>query len=177
MNLQKLSPWNWFKSESADAPAPPSTVEPRRGELTPLLGMHQELDRWMDNVMRQFGMPSLESRFGDMPGLLQPRLDIAEHDTEYVISVEVPGVEEKDITLALDDHRLVIEGEKRQESRAEEGQHHRIERSYGRFRRVLDLPSDAEDEEIKATFDKGVLTVRVPRSEQAKASRREIPIQ
>ncbi|MBZ0328821.1 Hsp20/alpha crystallin family protein [Halomonas sp. ANAO-440] len=177
MNLQKLSPWNWFKSENADTPAPPTTVEPRRGELTPFLGMHQELDRWMDSVMRQFGMPSLESRLGDMPGLLQPRLDIAERGSEYVISVEVPGVEEKDITLSLDDHRLVIEGEKRHESRTEEHQLHRVERSYGSFRRVLDLPSDARDEEIQASFDKGVLTVRVPRSEQAKPARREIPIQ
>ncbi|WP_176475715.1 Hsp20/alpha crystallin family protein [Halomonas salipaludis] len=177
MNLQKLSPWNWFKSENADAPAAPSAVEPRRGEITPLLGMHQELDRWMDGVMRQFGMPSLESRLGGMPGLLQPQLDIAERASEYVISVEVPGVEEKDISLSLDDHRLVIEGEKRQESRTEDNQLHRIERSYGRFRRVLDLPSDAKDEEIKASFNNGVLTVRVPRSEQAKVARREIPIQ
>lgn len=49
----------------------------------------------MDSVMRQFGMPSLESRAGDLPGLLQPRLDIAEHDSEYVISVEVPGSRRK----------------------------------------------------------------------------------
>ncbi|MBD3895912.1 Hsp20/alpha crystallin family protein [Halomonas sp. ML-15] len=177
MNLQKLSPWNWFKSENADAPTPPSAVEPRRGELSPFLSMHQELDRWMDSVMRQFGMSSLESRVSDLPGLLQPRLDIAERDSEYVISVEVPGVEEKDITLSLDDHRLVIEGEKRQESRTDDNQLHRIERSYGRFRRVLDLPADARDEDIKASFNHGVLTVRVPRSEQARAARREIPIQ
>ncbi|SDL45161.1 HSP20 family protein [Franzmannia pantelleriensis] len=176
MNLQKLSPWNWFKSEGADAPAAPSAVEPRRSDITPLLGMHQELDRWMDNVMRQFGMPSLQGRVGDMPGLLQPRLDIAERDSEYVISVEVPGVEEKDISLSLDEQRLVIEGEKRQESRSEDNQLHRIERSYGRFRRVLDLPADAKHEDIKASFSNGVLTVQVPRSEHAKSARREIPI-
>ncbi|BBI47793.1 heat-shock protein Hsp20 [Vreelandella olivaria] len=177
MNLQKLSPWNWFKSENADTPTPPSSVEPRRSELSPFMGMHQELDRWMDSVMRQFGMPSLESRAGDLPGLLQPRLDIAEHDSEYVISVEVPGVEEKDLAISLDDHRLVIEGEKRQESHSEDNKLHRIERSYGRFQRVLDLPGDAKDEDIKASFKNGILTVRVPRSEQAKAARREIPIQ
>lgn len=177
MNLQKLSPWNWFKSENANAPTPPASVQPQRGEISPFLSMHQELDRWMDSVMRQFGMPSLESRVGDLQGLLQPQLDITEHDNEYVISVEVPGVEEKDITLSLDDHRLIIEGEKRQESRNEDNKLHRIERSYGRFRRVLDLPADAKDDDIKASFNMGVLTVRVPRSEQAKATRREIPIQ
>lgn len=175
MNLQKFSPWNWFKSESADAPT--GTVEPRRGELTPLTSMHQELDRWMDGMMRQFGMPSLESRFGDMPALLRPSLDIAEHDDRYEISVEVPGVEEKDIKLSLDDHRLVIEGEKRQESTTREERFQRVERSYGSFRRVLDLPGDARVEEITASFAKGVLRISVPRSPEAKASRREIPIQ
>ncbi|MCG6658699.1 Hsp20/alpha crystallin family protein [Halomonas campisalis] len=179
MNLQKFSPWNWFKSEGADAPAPAATTpaEPRRGELSPLIGMHQELDRWMDGVMRQFGMPSLEGRFGDMPGMLRPQLDIAERDDEYVISVEVPGVEEKDISLTLDDHRLVIEGEKRQESASGDDRYQRVERAYGSFRRVLDLPADAKAEEIKASFANGVLKVSVPRSGEAKATRRQIPIQ
>lgn len=178
MNLQKFSPWNWFKSETADAPTPAAPAETsQRSELSPLLGMHQELDRWMDNVMRQFGMPSLESRLGDMPTLLRPQLDIAERDQEYVITVEVPGVEEKDIKLTLDDQRLIIEGEKRQESSTKEERYQRVERSYGSFRRVLDLPGDAKAEDIKASFANGVLTVTVPRSAEAQAARREIPIQ
>ena len=176
MKLHKLSPWNWFRSERGDAGVP-VPVEPRQSELTPFVGLHQELDRWMNDVMRQFGMPSLESRFGEMPSLLRPRLDIAERDDEYVISVEVPGVEEKDIKLTLDDSRLVIEGEKRQESSTQEDRYQRIERSYGNFRRVLDLPADAQTEEIKASFDHGILKIRVPRSGEVKANRREIPIQ
>ncbi|MDN3520245.1 Hsp20/alpha crystallin family protein [Halomonas ramblicola] len=176
MKLQKFSPWNWFKSESHEAPAQPETPAPR-GELTPLAGMHQELDRWMDGMLRQFGLPSFESRFGDMPTLLRPRLDINERPEHYEISVEVPGVDEKDIRLSLDDHRLVIEGEKRQESRSEEGQYRRVERSYGSFRRILDLPADARVDDIQASFARGVLSVRVPRSGEAPATRREIPIQ
>ncbi|WP_163576975.1 Hsp20/alpha crystallin family protein [Halomonas faecis] len=178
MNLQKFSPWNWFKSEASDAPSSASPVEqPRRGELSPLLGMHQELDRWMDNAMRQFGMPSLEGRFGDMQTLLRPQLDIAEREQEYVITVEVPGVDEKDVKLTLDDQRLIIEGEKRQESTTEEDRYQRVERSYGSFRRMLDLPADAKAEDIKASFANGVLTVTVPRSGEVRSSRREIPIE
>ncbi|KAA0012551.1 Hsp20/alpha crystallin family protein [Billgrantia pellis] len=176
MKLQKFSPWNWFKSEGADAPRPSVPAETRHGGVSPLLGMHQELDRWMDSVMRQFGMPSLGTRFGDMPSLLRPQLDIAERDDEYLISVEVPGVEEKDIKLSLEDHRLVIEGEKRQENSSREDRFQRIERSYGSFRRVLDLPSDARPDDIKASFAKGVLSVRVPRNPEAASNRREIPI-
>ncbi len=173
MDLQKWSPWNWFRSEGQDAPA---GGEPRRGEMTPLVGMHQELDRWMDGMLRQFGVPSLDVPGSEMSELLRPRLDIAERDDSYVISVEVPGVEEQDIKLSLDDNRLVIEGEKRQESRTEEDRYQRIERSYGSFRRLLDLPADAEPEGIEARFDKGVLSVSVPRSGERKAQRREIPI-
>ncbi|MGR2740277.1 Hsp20/alpha crystallin family protein [Billgrantia sp. Q4P2] len=176
MNLQKFSPWNWFKSERGDAGAP-APVEPRQGELSPFIGLHQELDRWMDGVMRQFGMPALESRFGEVSSLLRPQLDIAERDEEYVISVEVPGVEEKDIKLTLEGDRLIIEGEKRQESRTEEDRYQRIERSYGSFRRVLDLPADARPEEVRASFSHGVLEVHVPRSGEARSNRREIPIQ
>lgn len=178
MNLRKFSPWNWFKSEANDAPTSAAPVDqPRGGELPPLLGMHQELDRWMDNVMRQFGMPSLEGRFGDMPALLRPQLDIAESDRGYVITVEVPGVDEKDVKLTLDDQRLIIEGEKRQENTTEGDRYQRVERSYGSFRRVLDLPADAKAEDIKASFANGVLTVTVPRSGETKSSRREIPIE
>lgn len=176
MNLQKFSPWNWFKSESHESPDPPAAPAPR-GELVPLASMHQELDRWMDGMLRQFGLPSFESRFADMPTLLRPRLDINEQPTHYEISAEVPGVDEKDIKLSLDDRRLVIEGEKRQESRSEEGHYRRVERSYGSFRRVLDLPADARVDDIQASFARGVLTITVPRSGEAPATRREIPIQ
>ncbi|RTR03899.1 Hsp20/alpha crystallin family protein [Halomonas nitroreducens] len=173
MDLQKFSPWNWFRSEGHDAPP---AGEARGGELAPLTNMHQELDRWMDGMMRQFGMPSPATRFGEMPELLRPRLDIAERDNDYRITVEVPGVEEKDIKLSLDDNRLVIEGEKRQETTSKEDRYQRVERSYGSFRRLLDLPSDARIEGIEATFEKGVLTIIVPRSGEAASSRREIPI-
>lgn len=112
-----------------------------------------------------------------MPTLLRPQLDIAEREQEYAITVEVPGVDEKDVKLTLDDQRLIIEGEKRQESTTEEDRYQRVERSYGSFRRVLDLPADAKAEDIKASFANGVLTVTVPRSGEVRSSRREIPIE
>ncbi|MDN3558045.1 Hsp20/alpha crystallin family protein [Halomonas maura] len=173
MDLQKFSPWNWFRSEGHDAP---TAGEARGGEPAPLANMHQELDRWMDGMMRQFGMPSVATRFGEMPALLRPRLDIAERDHDYLITVEVPGVEKQDLTLSLDADRLIIEGEKRQETTRQEDRYQRVERSYGSFRRLLDLPADARLDGIEAAFDKGVLRITVPRSGEAKASRREIPI-
>jgi HSP20 family protein len=150
----------------------------QRSEVAPLMRMHQELDRWMDNMFNQFGMPALDERIAGAPGLLRPQLDIAERDDHYEISVEVPGVEEKDIQVTQDDQRLVIEGEKQQEQASgEKDRYQQVERAYGRFRRVLDLPADADAEGIKASFDKGVLKITVPRSAEAKSRRREIPIQ
>ncbi|CAM4212921.1 Hsp20/alpha crystallin family protein [Vreelandella rituensis] len=174
MNTHKPSPWNWLRHEASDTRSGSTPVKSSGGEVSPLMGIHQELDRWMDRVMGQFGMPSSAS--GEVPSLLRPSVDIAERDKEYVISVEVPGVEEKDIKLNLEDDQLIIEGEKRQEEKSEEGRYQRIERSYGSFRRMLNLPADARKEEIQASFNNGVLTVTIPRDAEAAPKRQEIPI-
>lgn len=169
MNLQKFSPWNWFKSESrGEAPERP---------LLPAMQLHQELDRWMDETLSRFGLPSLGSGFTEMPTLLRPSIDISEGDAAYRISIEVPGVDEKDIKLTLDEGRLIIEGEKRREQVEEEDRYRRVERSYGSFCRVLDLPEDAKAEEIQASFAKGGLTITVPRDDSRPSRRRQIPIQ
>lgn len=174
MNTHKLSPWNWLRNEESDTGSGSTPVRSSGGEVSPLLGIHQELDRWMDRMMGQFGMPS--SVAGEAPSLLRPSVDIAEREKEYVISVEVPGVEEKDLKLNLEDDRLIIEGEKRQEDKSEEGRYQRVERSYGSFRRLLNLPADARAEDIQASFKNGVLTVTVPRDAEAAPKRQEIPI-
>ncbi|MBF8222793.1 Hsp20/alpha crystallin family protein [Halomonas sp. 328] len=175
MNLQKFSPWNWFKSESRGeaSVAPPAPERP----LPPALQLHQELDRWMDETLSRFGMPTLGQRFAEPPTLLRPSIDIREDDSAYRISIEVPGVDEQDVKLTLDERRLIVEGEKRQEQVEEEGRYRRVERSYGSFCRVLDLPEDAKAEEIQASFAKGVLTITVPRDETRPSRRRQIPIQ
>ncbi|GHC32139.1 Hsp20/alpha crystallin family protein [Aidingimonas halophila] len=178
MNLHKLSPWNWFKSEDQETSQVPvsSAVEPSR-DISPVWQMHRELDRWMDNVLRRWNFPVGQEAFGSVEGMLRPSVDIAERDDEYRLSIEVPGVDRDDLKLSLDDHRLVVEGEKRQESRNDDDRYQRVERVYGRFRRVLDLPGDANVEDIRADFANGVLTVTLPRDPEASSARRDIPIQ
>lgn len=175
MNLQKLSPWNWFKSE-ANHESPAASSAPER-PLPPAMQLHQELDRWMDETLARFGLPSLGGGLTEMPTLLRPSIDISEGEAAYRISIEVPGVDEKDIKLTLDEGRLIIEGEKRQEQVEEEDRYRRVERSYGSFCRVLDLPEDAKAEAIQASFAKGVLTITVPRDGSRPSRRRQIPIQ
>ena len=99
--------------------------------------------------------------------LLRPSVDIAESKKAYRISVEVPGIDPEQIDLQVEGGTLVLSGEKRQESEDEDEGFHRIERSYGQFRRVLTLPEDADAEGIKADFKNGVLKIKVPRVKQA----------
>ena len=140
------------------------------------------MDRWFDDAFRSFGWPLRERAIDpfadDESLLLRPSVDIHEGDKAYRISVEVPGVEEDDLKLEVDGHQLVVSGEKLQESsEGEEGDKaYRVERRYGQFRRVLNLPDDALVDDISARFRNGVLTVTVPRDESRAEVGRHIPI-
>ncbi|HBQ0866633.1 Spore protein SP21 [Cronobacter sakazakii] len=113
----------------------------------------------------------------DWSGMLKPALDIQETDKQYKITLEVPGVEEKDIQITLDNDVLMVRGEKRQEQEKKEGGFHRVERSYGSFQRALNLPDDANQDSIKASFKNGVLTVTIDKREvSAPKQGRSIPI-
>ncbi|MFO8154154.1 Hsp20/alpha crystallin family protein [Thioalkalivibrio sp.] len=189
-DLNKLAPWNWFKKEQeaqqgagsvpvAKANLPASAP---LSSLDPLLQLHREVDRLFDDAFRGFGgrwpsftLPTMGPEWQD---LLRPSLDIHETDQQYRITLEVPGVDEKDIQLTLDDDVLWIRGEKRQEQEQQDGQYHRIERNYGSFQRALNLPGDADQDAIKASFKNGVLTVTIGKREHADVSTsRKIPIE
>ena len=103
--------------------------------------------------------------------MLKPALDIQETDKQYKISLEVPGVEEKDIQITLDNDVLLVRGEKRQEQETKDGGFHRVERSYGSFQRALNLPADANQDTIKAAFKNGVLTITMEKREASAPSR------
>ena len=97
-----------------------------------------------------------------------PSVDISETEKEVTVKAELPGIDKKDIEISLNENYLVIKGEKRGETE-ETGKHfHRVERSYGSFYRSLLLPATVEKDEIDATYKDGVLTVVLPKSEEAK---------
>lgn len=110
-------------------------------------------------------------------GHTEAGLDIQETDKQYKIALEVPGVEEKDIQITLDNDVLMVRGEKRQEQEKKEGGFHRVERAYGSFQRALNLPDDANQDSIKASFKNGVLTVTIDKREVSSPKQgRSIPI-
>lgn len=188
LDIKKLNPWNWFKKEEEGERR--NVPVARRGgsgqELTsgsyysPLWSLHNEIDRMFDNVFRSFGLPSLGMESA-LPSLednwFRPSVDIDSSEKEYRITVEVPGVDEKDVKLELDrDGTLTIRGEKKQEREEKDRDYYRVERSYGSFQRVLSLPEDADQDNINASFKNGVLTVTVQRKALPKSEARQIGI-
>jgi HSP20 family protein len=101
-------------------------------------------------------------------GRLAPSVDISEDDARYVVTAELPGSKREDITVELKDQVLTIRGEKRNEREEKKEQSRWIERSYGSFSRSFTLPANASADRVKAEFRDGVLTVEVPKAEEAK---------
>ncbi|MBW1778481.1 MAG: Hsp20/alpha crystallin family protein [Deltaproteobacteria bacterium] len=172
MDIKKLAPWNWFKKEEeATTKMVPVRHTERQGAqppfYSPVSQLHREIDRLFENFFRGFDLSPFGVSSPWVPGmgdeLLKPTLDIAASDKEYTITVEIPGVDEKDVKLELVEDTLTIRGEKRQEKEENEKDFYRMERSYGAFQRVLSLPEDADQDRIQAAFKKGVLTVSIPR--------------
>ena len=184
MDIKKLVPWNWFKKEEEDSGrmVPVRRESPTHaifGLDSPLGHFHREIDRLFERMFQEFGL----APFGrDLPGArmldgaLRPTLDVGATEKEYSITVEIPGVDEKDLKLEIVNDTLTIQGEKKQEKEESERDYYRIERAYGAFRRVLSLPEDADQANVKATFKKGVLTITLPRKAQPRASVRQIEV-
>ena len=119
-----------------------------------------------------------DSRLPVLPGnaAFTPRIDVKEDDVSYEISVELPGLEEKDIEITVDDGTLVLRGEKSGASEEKEGKYFRQERIYGRFERAFHLPDGVEAEKIEAKFKNGVLTLHLPKKEEAKKVVRQVEV-
>ena len=105
-----------------------------------------------------------------------PAIDIGETPDAYLVTAEVPGVEKGDVHVTVLENRLLIKGEKKQEVLEEKESPHRVERVYGAFSRSFDLPRAVNAEKITATYKDGVLSVSVPKAEEAKPKQIEINV-
>lgn len=97
-----------------------------------------------------------------------PALDVRERDDRFVVTLDLPGMEPSDVEVTFEDGTLTIRGSREFTEEEKDETYHRIERSFGSFARSVRLPRVADDEKIEASFDKGVLTVDVPKREEAK---------
>lgn len=155
----------------------PVKIRPAAVEA-PLGWLRTEIDRLFDD----YGRPARNLfNFGASALAPIPALDLHENDKEYRLTLELPGIEEDEVEIGVADGVLTISGEKREESERKEGERKGqgyliSERRYGAFRRQVALPADVDSAAIKADFQKGVLTVALPKDASAPARTRKIPI-
>ena len=117
-----------------------------------LANLQDELDRLFESPMQAWA----------------PALDVHEDKEGYTIRAELPGMKREDIEVSIQDGALVISGERHQEKINEGTEVHRQERYYGRFSRVLTLSTAVSSDQVKATYKDGILTVALPKAEEAK---------
>jgi len=180
MNIIRVRPWNWLtREEGRDADALPAErpVHAKGHASVNPWSLHREIDKLFDDAFRQLSRPSGRE---PVEGVMIPKADIAGTDKEYIISAELPGIEEKDIELEVLGDVLSIKAHHEQESRDESKEdkkgYYRIERHYGMFQRVLHLPEDANPEAVKAHYKNGVLNISVARKAPLKNEARKITI-
>jgi len=103
-----------------------------------------------------------------------PPVDILEDDTKLFFTVEMPGLDRDDVEITLEDQVLTLRGERKFERDEEKNNYHRIERAYGTFSRSFRLPTNVDTGSAKASFNNGLLTIDLPKSEEAKPKKLEI---
>ena len=163
MAIKDLIPWNNKGREVGMR---------RSSDIHPFFTLQREINRRFDDVLRGFDLEPFSAGRA-MEGLGWPQIDIDETDKEVRITAELPGLEEKDISLEIANGLLSISGEKKSES--EDKDRRFSERYYGRFERRIPL-EDVDEDKASAAFKNGVLTITLPKSISAKAHVRRIAI-
>ena len=160
------------KTEIANSPKT-SISRPRDFFTT----MRDEMDRVFDRF--EHGFPRWPGVFGRSIGgsaVMVPELDVRENTDTITIEAELPGVDEKDVTVTVANGVLTIKGEKKQEKEEKSENYYLAERSYGAFERSLRLPDTVDDTKVEAKFDKGVLKVSAAKKPEAVKAVRKIEI-
>jgi HSP20 family protein len=132
----------------------------------------------MDRVFERFehGWPRWPTLFRSDAAIAVPELDVRENTNAIVVEAELPGVDEKDITVTLANGMLTIKGEKKHEKEEKSENYYLAERSFGSFERSIRLPDTIDEDKVDAKFDKGVLKVTATKKPEAVKAERRIEI-
>lgn len=134
-----------------------------------------EVDSLQSEVNRLFDSFFGGSRSGEGPARRWvPAMDLAETKDEFVLTADLPGMSEDDVSIEIKEGALTVSGERRESHEEKEKGYHRVERSFGSFSRSLTLPEGVEASDVAATFDRGVLEIHIPKPEERKPHRVEI---
>lgn len=133
-----------------------------------MTSLRDDMDRFFESFFGRYPKERIE-------GFWAPSLDIAEDKDGFSVKVELPGMKKEDIKISIAGDTLAISGERRHEFEEKGRTYHRIERAYGQFKRTVTLPTEVETSRTKASYEDGILTLSLPKSERAKA--KEIAIE
>jgi HSP20 family protein len=122
------------------------------------------LNQWLGQPMMRRMKDDNGATFVDWA----PALDVEESDKEYLVKADLPAIKKDDLKISIDHGMLTIEGERKQEKEEKGRKFHRVERSYGRFMRRMELPMDVDTQAVGADFKDGVLAVHLPKSPDTK---------
>ena len=166
------------ESRQRSTPAPSETHHP-------IMALRHEIDHLFDDFLTgfrrfPFGRRASEVEpfrpFGTKFGMTMPAVDVTEKETGYEISVELPGLDEKDIEVALSDDTLTVKGEKKEETEEKKKDYYLSERRYGAFQRSFQVPAGTDAGKIDAHFKKGVLTINMPKTREARTKVKKIAV-
>ena len=136
--------------------------------MTPFNRLFEDFDRLFRDPFGELGLQNAWQQSG-----LTPSVNVSETKKEITVEAEIPGMDESDINVSIDNGYLTLRGEKRHENRDEKA--HRMKCSYGFFERTLPLPEYARVDEAKAKYKKGILTIHIPKDPK-KETGRSIPV-
>ena len=165
-------------STNSDRDRNSSTGLHRRDPFALAEELNQDLFRFFDGPY-EFSMPFALPRLGRTLARMAPRIDMFEKDQNFVITAELPGVKKEDLQVELQDHALIVRGERNEEHEDKEdgdNRYYRMERSRGKFYRRIRLPFDTVPENVKASFSDGVLEVRIPEPSGTATGAKQIPV-
>jgi HSP20 family protein len=169
MGIGDIVPWRWGGLRRFGEDRGFDTF---RNEMDAL---HRSIDRLFADAWGAELAPSLLTE-GWPGGRIVPRLDVTEDDKAFHVTVELPGMTDKDVAVSVTDRLLTIRGEKKEEKEKKDKDVFRRERAYGSFRRDIELPGDVDAGKIEAAFKNGVLTVDLPKTAEAQARVKQIPV-
>lgn len=159
--MRSMSPWRWGREVPAR----------RDVEENPLVSFQREINSLFDNFFQGFELAPFEAY-----GKFNPRIDMTEDEKEIKVMAELPGLDEKDIEINLSKDMLTIKGEKREEKEEKGKERYYVERTFGSFQRMLNIPAEVDMGKVDATFKKGVLNITLPKVAKAKEEQKKIQI-
>jgi len=165
MQIKDLIPWGRDRQEAS---------RKHDDNDNPVSVLQHDINRVFDEFWSRFDRPVGQAN--GMVGAFGPSTDISETDKKIEVSVELPGVDEKDVDVALAGDMLTIRGEKKEEKEDRAKGYYFAERSYGSFSRTVPLPPGVDTDKASAEFKKGVLTVTLPKTPEAQAQIKRIEV-